>query len=94
MRRVKFIRKKEFVVLALDSKYDGFVVHIAAFNINSDDKVHPSRRTQITNLKIDKALFKVPSKYADFVDVFSPKLATKLPKHTRINNHTIELVDN
>ncbi len=42
----------------------------------------------------DNAPIEDPSKYADFADVFSPKLAVKLPKHTDINNHTIELVDN
>ncbi len=42
---------------------------------------------------MDKALTKVPSKYTDFVDVFSPKLAVKLPEYTKINNHAIELVD-
>ena len=45
-------------------------------------------------MKVDKAFTKVSSEYADFVDVFSPKLAVKLPKHMEINNHAIELVDN
>ncbi len=35
----------------------------------------------------------MPDKYTDFADVFSPKLATKLPEYTGINNHAIELVD-
>ncbi len=35
----------------------------------------------------------MPGKYTDFADVFSPKLAVELPKHTRINNHVIELGD-
>ncbi len=33
------------------------------------------------------------SKYANFVDVFSPKLVADFPKHIKINNHAIELVD-
>ncbi len=33
------------------------------------------------------------SKYANFADVFSLKLAIELLKHTSINNHTIKLVD-
>ena len=40
-----------------------------------------------------KAPTKIPTKYSDFVDIFSPDLAFKLPKHTGINNHAIELVD-
>ena len=43
---------------------------------------------------MDKAPIKVSSKYVDFADVFSPKLATKLFEYVGINNHAIELVDN
>ncbi len=44
-------------------------------------------------MKAGEAFTKVPSEYADFVDVFSPKLAAELPEHTGINDHAIELVD-
>ncbi len=52
-----------------------------------------SSRAQIAQLKADEDPFKMPSKYADFADVFFPKLATKLPEHNGINNHAIELVN-
>ncbi len=55
--------------------------------------MHPSRKAQIAHLKADEAPTEVPSKYADFADVFSPKLAAELPEHTGINDHAIELVD-
>ena len=55
--------------------------------------MHPSRRAQIAHLKADETLTKVPSEYADFVDVFSPKLAAELLEHTEINDYAIELVD-
>ena len=55
--------------------------------------MHPLRKTQIAQLKADKASSKVSSEYADFANIFSPKLAAKLPKHTRINDYAIELVD-
>ncbi len=42
---------------------------------------------------MDEAPTKVPSEYADFADIFSPKLATELLKHTEINDHAIEFVD-
>ena len=42
---------------------------------------------------MDKAPIKVLSKYTDFVDVFLPKLAIKLPKYTKINDYAIKLVD-
>ncbi len=55
--------------------------------------MNPSRRTQIPHLKVDKAPTKVLSEYADFADVLSQKLTVKLPEHTGINDHAIELVD-
>ena len=59
-----------------------------------DEKgVHPSLRPQRVGLIAKEAPTKVPVEYANFADVFSPDLASGLPKHTRINNHTIELVD-
>lgn len=33
-------------------------------------------------------------KYADYTNIFLPDSATKLPKHTDINNDPINLVDN
>ena len=41
----------------------------------------------------EKAPTKVSAKYLDFTDVFSSDLASKLPKHTKINNQAIELVN-
>ncbi len=52
-----------------------------------------SRRAQIAYLKVDEVSSKVPDEYADFADVFSPKLAVELPEHTGINDHVIELGD-
>ncbi len=56
--------------------------------------MHPSRRAEIAHLKVDEAFFKLPSEYANFADVFSPKLATELPEYIRINDHAIELINN
>ena len=55
--------------------------------------VYPSRRSQVSSLIAEEALTKVPAKYSDFADVFSPDLVSELPKHTAINDHAIELVD-
>ena len=85
--------KKNFVAVILDSEHEAFVVHIAALSVNSDNEIHFSKKAQIAYLKVDEALTKTPSKYADFADVFSPKFAAELPKHTRINNHVIKLID-
>ena len=62
--------------------------------MNLGDEMHLSKKAQIAQFKADKAPTKVSSKYADFADIFLPKLAVKFQEHTKINNHTIELVDN
>ena len=89
-RQIKLIEKKEFAAVTLDPEHEAFIIHIAAFSIDLGDEVHSLRRAQIAHLKMDKAPFEVPSKYADFADIFFPKLAVELPEHTRINNHTIK----
>ncbi len=85
--------KKELAVTTLDLKYETFVIHIAVLSIDSSDEVYPSKKAQIAHLKADEAPTKVPSKYTYFADVFSPKLAIELLQHMKINNYTIELVD-
>ncbi len=55
--------------------------------------MHHLKKPQIAQLKADKALTKVSSKYVDFADVFLPKLAVELLEYTEINNHAIKLVD-
>ncbi len=87
------IENKKFAVAVLNPKHRAFIVHVIALNIDSGDEVHPSKRAQIAYLKADEAFTQVLNKYTDFIDVFSSKLAVKLPKYTEINNHTIELVD-
>ena len=87
------IGKKEFAATALNPEYKAFVVHVAILSIDLGDKVHPSKKAQIAYLKVDQAIAKVLSKYADFANVFFPKLAVELPKYTRINDHAIKLVD-
>ena len=88
------MEKKKFIVVALDSKYKTFIVHIAAIGVELDNEIYISKKVQKDYLKVDEASTKVFSNYTDFADVFSPKLAAKHPKHTRISNHSIKLVDN
>ncbi len=92
-KQVELIGKKEFAVAALDLEHKAFVVPIAALSVDLSDEMYPSRRAQIAHLKADEAPTKVPSKYTNFVDVFSPKLAAKLSEHIGINDHVIKLVD-
>ena len=55
--------------------------------------MHPLSKTQIVQLKVNEAFTKVASKYADFADVFLPKLVAKLLEH-EINDHAIKSVNN
>ncbi len=74
-------------------EHKAFIIYVATLSVDSDDEVHPSKKAQIAHLKVVKAPSKVPSKYADFANVFSSKLVAKLLEYMRINDHTIELVD-
>lgn len=55
--------------------------------------MHLSRRIQIAYLKVDETPTKVFSKYTDFADLFSLKLAVKLFKHISIKDYVFKLVD-
>lgn len=68
-----------------------FVVQITSFTIFN--KIYPSHRTQITLLKVNESSITVSPEYSNFKSVFFPELTTELPKHIRINNHIINLVD-
>ena len=82
-----------FVGVALNPEYKTFIVHIAALSVDSNNRMHPLKRAQMAHLKADKAFSKVSSKYTNFANIFLLKLAVELPKHIRINNHTIKLVN-
>lgn len=44
-------------------------------------------------LKADKILISILSEYIDFADIFSKNLVVKLPEHTKINDHIIDLIE-
>ena len=90
--------KKEFAAAAFDPESETFAVHVAslssvALSSSFPLNVHPFRRPQIAGLIAKETSIKVPAEYADFVDVFSPDLASELPEHTGINDHAIKLVN-
>ena len=49
---------------------------------------------QIASLIANKTPTSIRTEYSNFADVFSPKLALKLPKHKKIKDYTIKFVDN
>ena len=93
-RCVDLVGKKEFAAAVLDPEHKTYVVYIGLVSSNTSPSsflldVHLSRRPQIFGLIAKKVL----AKYLDFADIFSPDLASKLLKHTGINNHVMELVN-
>ena len=84
----------------LDPEHETYVVHVGSVSSNASPSssplkldVHTSRRSQISGVIVEEAPTKVPVKYADFVNVFFPDLASELPNHIGINDHSIKLVD-
>lgn len=57
--------------------------------------IYPSQapQIQIAALEKDKAPTEIPSKYADYADIFLPDLLMELPENTDINKHVIELIE-
>ena len=87
--RIEIIDKKEFVATALNNKDKTFVVYMVALNMDLNG--HLSQKAQIGLLDIEKVI--ISSKYANYINIFSLDVTTKLPEHTRINNHLIDLMD-
>ena len=90
-QKVEIIDKKEFTTAILNEDNEIFVVHMVALSI-VDSNIHPSWHTQITLLEIKKVI--IPSKYANYTNIFSPDFVAELLKYTGINNHLTNLIDN
>ena len=54
--------------------------------------MHPSKKVQIAHWKANRALTKVLSKYVNFANVLSLKLAAELFKYTEISDYTIKSI--
>ena len=99
-RRVELVNKKEFAAAALDLEHETYVVYVGSVSsvmLPSSSplelNIHPFHRPQMSSLIAKKAPTKILAKYLDFADIFFSDLASKLFKYTKINDHTIELVD-
>ena len=98
-KHVELVEKKEFATAVPDPEHETYVVHIATLSSTSlasfrptSLNVDPFQRPQISGLIAEEAPTKVPAKYLDFADIFSPDLASKLREHSGINDHAIEIV--
>ena len=86
---MEIINKKEFATAALNEDNKIFVLHMAAPSVNSN--VLLFWQAQIASLDVEKIT--IPAEYLDYTNVLSPDSAAELPKHTGINNHLINLID-
>lgn len=95
IKHIKLVEKKEFAAIAMDPKYEIFVVYITSLNFNFFINVDAYLfcKPQIVGLIAKKVFTKGSIKYTDFVDMFFPDLTSKLSEYTKINNHTIKLVN-
>lgn len=57
--------------------------------LSTKTTIHPSREAQIASLGAEEVT--VPTEYSGFAEVFLKDSPAKLPKHTGINNHAINL---
>lgn len=76
--------------MALDPNKKAFVMHVSTI-IVEPMIIHLAHKAQIASLKADKVPITIPTKYLDFINVFSEKFAIKLPEYTKINTHAINL---
>ena len=91
-RRVEIINKREFAAAALNADNETFVVHVAAIAEPTTMPIHLSRQAQVATLMSEET--GIPTEYSEFSNIFSSDSAAELSKHTRINDHSIDLLDN
>ena len=89
-KQIEIIKKKKFVIAALDTNGETFIVHIMVLAEPIIITIYPICETYITLLTSIKIL----TKYFNFLDIFSFNFTAKLLEHTRINNHLINLLYN
>lgn len=89
-KQVELDWKTKFTTAVLDLDDKIFIVHKAFF---TSTDIHPFSRVQIALLIQDNIFITVLSKYADFANIFSFNLITKFPKHIKIKDHLINLVE-
>ena len=91
IRRVEIIDKREFVVVAPNADSKIFVVHVMALIKPTTMPIYSSYQVQVAVLISQET--GIPTEYSDFFEVFSSDSMAQLAKYTRINNHSIDLLD-
>ena len=90
--RVEIIDKIEFAAAALNPYDETFVVRVAALAKLTTMLIYFSRQAQDALLTSEKT--RILAEYSNFSNVFSLESVVELPKYTKINDHSIDLLDN
>ena len=77
MKRIKFICKKKFAIIALNLDIKIFIIYITALGIKTKMMDHLSK-------------ISIPLKYFNYIDIFFPKFIAKLLGYSN-NNYLIML---
>ena len=102
IEKVKLINPKEFIIAALDTDSETFVVYVAiqehekmAMDPDKKDQIEAQSGAQsralVEALIFNKASIEVLAEYSNYSDVFSAENAAELLKNTKMNEHAIEL---
>ena len=89
-KQVQIIDKKDFIIVALNTDSETFMVHVAIWE-REKMPMHFKKQAQVGALLFNKASTKVPAEYSDYSNIFSVKYVAELPENTRINEHAIKL---
>lgn len=76
-KRVKRIRKKEFVATTLDHEDETVLIHITSTVNSSLDPIYSSYQGQIIVIKADKASTVISFKYSNFANIVPPDLVVE-----------------
>ena len=96
--QVQLVNPKIFVLAALDTDSEIFVMHVTireqeemVVNPGKKVQIETQSRAQVGALLFNKAPIEVSAEYSDYSNVFSAKNVAELPENTGINEHAIKL---
>ena len=90
-KKVEIIDKREIVAATFNADDETFVVHIMALAKPTTISIYLFCQAQVIALTSEET--GILAEYSYFSNVFSSDSAAKLPEHTRINDHSIDLLE-
>ena len=90
-KMVEIIDKRKFATAVLNTDNEIFVMNVADLIELTTMLIYPFCQAQVAMLTGEKT--GIFAEYSDFSNVFSSDSATELLEHTRINDHSINLLN-